>query len=178
MAEEKKAEAAEQDADAGKAKAAESGTEESKGAADTVSREEYEKLQHDLDNFKRIEEERKGKEKKRQEELLKEQGKYKDLYDTATKENETMKAQLEKLNAVMQGMLDEELKGLPEEFDKTLIPEVDSHDKLMWLRKAKSIIVPRPTEEKRRGDGTPAPKPGEGLSGMRSIYNNPTSPKH
>lgn len=143
---------------------------------ETVSRVEYDKLQSDLENFKRIEDERKGKEKKRQEDLLREQGKFKDLYETALKENETMKARLEKLDVVMVGMLDEELKGLPADFDKSLIPAVDPHDQLVWLRKAKVIMVPK--VEARRGDRTPPVAADTPLSGMAGIYTHPTSPKH
>lgn len=143
---------------------------------DTVSRAEYNKLQSDLDNFKRIEEERKGKEKKRQEELLKEQGKYKDLYDTAVKENEAMKTRLEKLDTMVKGMLEEEMKDLPEDFDKSLIPAGDPMDQIAWLKKAKPIFAAPKAE--RRGDGTPAARSAEPFAGMKSIYNHPTSPKH
>lgn len=144
-------------------------------AIEMVPRAQFDKLQADLDNFKRIEEERKGKEKKRQEELLREQGKYKDLYDAAVKENETMKAQLSKLDAVMKEMLEAEMKDLPEDFDKTLIPNIDDYDKITWLRKAKTALIKK--TEPRKGDGTP-PAGGEGLASMKSIFNHPMSPKH
>jgi hypothetical protein len=178
---EEETKAAAQAAEEAKAKKAAEEAEKAKGAGaagaeETVSKAEYDKLMADLQNFKRIEDERKAKEKKRQEELLAEQGKYKELYDTARKENETMKAQLEKVNGALKVMLDEEMKGLPEDFDKTLIPAGDAHDQLVWLKKAKPLLVAK--VEQKRGDGTPAPKPGEGLSGMRSIYTHPTSPKH
>lgn len=186
MTAEQEAEATKQAAEAEKGKAAEKVAEDARKAKEveaakaeegkTIPLADFKKLQADLENFKRIEEERKGKEKKRQEELLKEQGKWKDLYDAALKENETMKARLEKLDGVMKGMLEEEMKGLPEDFDKTLIPAVDPHDQLVWLRKAKAILIPK--SESRRGDGTPPPKAGEGFSSMRSIYTHPTSPKH
>jgi hypothetical protein len=140
-----------------------------------VPRADLDKLQADLDNFKRIEEERKGKEKKRQEALLQEQGKYKDLYDAAQKEVETMKARLEKLDLAAKSMLEEEMKELPEDFDKTLIPNVDDYDKVTWLRKAKGLIGKK--VEPRKGDGTP-PAGGEPFAAMRGIYNHPTSPKH
>lgn len=186
MTAEQEAEAAKQAAEAEKVKAAEKVAEDARKAKEaeaakaeegkTIPLADFKKLQADLDNFKRIEEERKGKERLRQEALLKEQGKWKDLYDTAVKENETMKARLDKLDGVMKGMLDEEMKGLPEDFDKTLIPALDPHDQLVWLKKAKAIIVPQKIE--RKGDGTPAARANEGLSGMRSIYTHPTSPKH
>ena len=155
------------------------GTSEQEGGAksETVSRAEYNKLQADLADFKKVEEERKVKEKKRQEELLKEQGKYKDLYDAASKENEAMKAQLAKLTDVMKGMLEEELKSLPEDFDKTIIPPGEPYDQVVWLRKAKPVFVASKTEG-RRGDGTPPAGGNGGLVGMRSIYTHPTSPKH
>jgi hypothetical protein len=139
-------------------------------------RAELTKLQGDLLNFKKVEEERKTKEKKRQEELLKEQGKFRELYETAQRENDTMKAKLERLDVVMKGMLEDEMKDLPTDFDKTLSPSGEPFDQIQWLRKAKPVLIgakPAP-----RGDGAPAPKPGAGLEGMRSIYNNPTSPKH
>lgn len=142
--------------------------------AEVVPRAQFDKLQADLENFKRIEEERKGKEKKRQEALLAEQGKYKDLYDTAVKENEAMKAQLEKLQLAAKTMLEEEMKELPEDFDKTLIPNVDDYDKAIWLRKAKTLIAKKP--EPKKGDGTP-PAGGDLTSNMRSIYTHPMSPK-
>lgn len=154
---------------------AESSEKEDKAKSETVPRATFDKLQSDLENFKRIEEERKGKEKKRQEELLREQGKYKDLYDAAVKEVETMKVQLEKLTLAAKSMLEEEMKELPEDFDKTLIPNIDDYDKTIWLRKAKGIIVKK--VEPRKGDGTP-PAGGEPLAAMRSIYTNPSSPKH
>jgi len=139
-------------------------------------RAELTKLQGDLLNFKKVEEERKTKEKKRQEELLKEQGKFRELYETAQRENETMKARLEKLDAVMKGMLEDEMKDLPTDFDKTLIPSGEPFDQVQWIRKAKPVLTgakPAP-----KGDGAPPPKPGAGLEGMRSIYTHPTSPKH
>jgi hypothetical protein len=174
------AKAAEQAAAAEKAKLAtdESKKDDKEKATETVSKAEYDKLHADLENFKRIEEERKGKEKKRQEELLKEQGKFKDLYDAAAKEVEVLKAKVEKLDTVMQGMLDEELKGLPEEFDKTLIPTIEPYDKVVWLRKAKSAFVATSANGGRKGDGTPAARSTGDFGGMKSIYNNPTSPKH
>lgn len=158
---------------AGSAEASGKGDE---AKSETVSRAEYNKLQADLLNFKRIEEERKVKEKKRQEELLKEQGKYRELYEKAQADSDGMRARLEKLDGVMKGMLEDEMKGLPEDFDKTLIPNGEPYDQLVWLKKAKAVIIPQSRE--RRGDGTPAAKPNAGLAGMTSIYNNPTSPKH
>ena len=144
--------------------------------SETIPRAMYEKLQGDLENFKRIEDERKTKEKRRQEELLKEQGKFKELYETAQKEVETMKARLEKMEGAVKSMLEEETKDLPEEFDKSLIPEVDDYDKVLWLRKAKAAFVKKP--EPKRGDGTPPVGGGANDFGtMRSIYSHPTSPK-
>jgi hypothetical protein len=143
---------------------------------ETVSKADYDKLQADLSNFKRIEDERKTKEKKRQEDLLREQGQFKELLDTATKENEAMKTRLEKLDGVMTGMLEEEMKGLPEDFDKTLIPALEPHDQLVWLRKAKIVMVK--TSEGRKGDGTPPARGGSPLNTMATIYTHPTSPKH
>lgn len=155
--------------DAAKAKAAQ-------GAEGTVPKADFDKLQADLLNFKRIEEERKAKEKKRQEELLAEQGKFKELYETAQKETNGMKERLEKQDAIFKGMLEEEMKTLPEDFDKTIIPPGAPYDQLVWLRKAKTMIAPN--RDGKRGDGTPAPKAGEAFAGMRGIYNHPTSPKH
>ncbi len=172
-------EAAAKKAEADKAKQAEEDAAKAKAAQDakeTVSKADYDKLQADIANFKRIEEERKAKEKKRQEELLAEQGKFRELYETAQKENAGMKARLEKQDAIFKGMLEEEMKGLPEDFDKTIIPSGDPHDQLVWLRKAKTMIVPN--RDGKRGDGTPAAKPVDSFAGMRSIYNHPTSPKH
>jgi hypothetical protein len=159
--------------DAAKAKAAQG--DEAKG---TVPKAEYDKLQADLANFKRIEEERKGKEKKRQEELLAEQGKFKELYETAQRENVAMKTRLEAQDAVFKTMLGDELKDLPEDFDKTLIPAGESYDQLVWVRKARPMMVPK-AGTSRAGDGTPPPaKPGDLAHGMRGIYTHPTSPKH
>jgi len=155
---------------------AESSVKGDDAKSETISRAEYNKLQADLDNFKRIEDERKVKEKKRQEELLKEQGKFRELYEKAQADGDGMRARLEKLDGVMKVMLEEEMKGLPEDFDKTLIPNGEPYDQVVWLKKAKAVIVPQSRE--RRGDGTPAVKPNTGLAGMSSIYNHPTSPKH
>jgi hypothetical protein len=146
------------------------------GAEETVTKAEYAKLQADLDNFKRIEEERKGKERKRQEELLKEQGKFKELYETAQRDAESSKTRLEKQDAIFKAMLEDELKGLPEEFDKTLIPTGEPFEQLAWVRKAKPVISPKGATG---GDRTPPPgRPSELASGMRGIYTHPTSPKH
>jgi hypothetical protein len=175
---EEEAKAAEQAAAAEKAEQAT--TEPQQGdngkPTDTVSKADYDKLLADLQNFKRIEDERKAKEKQRQEGLLKEQGKFKDLYDAATKESESLKERVTKFDTMIKGMLEEEMKGLPEEFDKTLIPDGDALDQLNWIRKAKPVLVAKP--EARRGDGTPPASQNPGLSGMRSIYTHPTSPKH
>lgn len=172
-------EAAAKLAEADKAKQAEEVAAKAKaaqGEGATVPKADFDKLQADIANFKRIEEERKAKEKKRQEELLAEQGKFKELYDTAQKEANGMRERLEKQDAIFKGMLEEEMKGLPDDFDKTIIPDGEPHDQLSWLRKAKTMIVP--SRDGKRGDGTPAPKPGGPLSGMRGIYSHPTSPKH
>jgi len=173
-------EAAAKQVEAVKAKQAEEDAAKAKatqGDGGTVPKAEFDKLQADLLNFKRIEEERKGKEKKRQEELLAEQGKFKELYDTAQREVETMKGRLEKQDAAFKAMLEDEMKGLPEEFDKTLIPAGESYDQLVWVRKAKPIMTPKGAA--RQGDGAPPPaKPGDLHAGMRGIYTHPTSPKH
>jgi hypothetical protein len=157
-----------------------SATEPVKGTeakSEAELRAELTKLQADLANFKRIEEERKAKEKKRQEELLKEQGKFRELYETAAAEAESMKKRLAKQDAIFKGMLDEELKGLPEDFDKTIIPEGEPFDQVVWLRKAKVLLGVKPSGAV-RGSEPPPPKPGEPLGGMSAIYNHPTSPKH
>ncbi|MDD5391083.1 MAG: hypothetical protein PHD37_17230 [Gallionellaceae bacterium] len=157
---------------------AESSAKEGKAESEMVSRADYLKLQADLDNFKRIEEDRKGKEKRRQEELLKEQGKFRELYETDHAALDAAMKRLEAQDAAFKAMLEDEMKDLPETFDKTLIPAGAPYDQLVWLRKAKPAIAPKAGGDGRRGDGTPPAKPVEGLTGMRGIYNHPTSPKH
>ncbi len=164
------------------AEGAAAGAGKAEGAGDAKSeaeqlRAELTKLHADLDNFKRIEEDRKGKEKKRQEELLKEQGKFKELYETDHAALDAALKRLEAQDAAFKAMLDEEMKDLPETFDKSLIPAGAPYDQLSWLRKAKPMIAPKGGDG-RRGDGTPPAKPVEGLTGMKGIYNHPTSPKH
>jgi hypothetical protein len=140
-------------------------------------RAQLSQLQGDLANFKRVEEERKTKEKKHQEELLKEQGKFKDLYDTEHGELEAARARLTKQDEAFKAMLDEELKALPTDFNKELIPAGDPHTQLLWLRKAKPMFSPR-SDGGRRGDGAPPPAGAGPLATMASIYSHPTSPKH
>jgi hypothetical protein len=140
---------------------------EAPGTAEkTVPFSEYEKLQKRLTSLEEASATAKQREEKRQEAALREQGKYKELWEKVSAEHIESSTRLKKAESVISALLEEEMKGLPESFDRALIPEIlDAADRLDWLRKMRATIQAiQPKAEVRRTDGFPLPAGTGGMS--------------
>lgn len=103
-------------------------------------------------------EERSAAEEKAKQAALKDQGKFKELYEAAAPKVE----QLTRYEAVINKILDAELKNVPESL-KGLIPEGDPVSKLDWIAKAREAGAFTPAKPAAKG-GDGSPPPGNGMT--------------
>lgn len=121
-------------------------------AEGTVSKKDFETIKAELEHLKTVHGEMKAKEKQKQEAEQKKRGEFETLYNTANTELEAVKPERDKYKQAVEGMLESEVKALPETFDQTLIPEGDPVEKLAWIRKAKAAGLLG--QRKPQGDGS------------------------
>lgn len=142
---------------------------------------DFEKIKADYEHLLSVHTEMKSKLQKREEEekaktekALKEQGKYKELYeatlsekDTFTKELEAVKAEREELAAALDGYLNTELQAIPDNF-RNLIPEGNAAKKLAWIANAKTegLFTSGP---RKKGDDSP-PAGGKGVKTLEDYF--------
>jgi hypothetical protein len=133
----------------------------------TVSKTEYDKLyaahQEMMDKAKKREE----AEKKKADDALKEQGKFKELYENLKATSEAGVTTLAKYEAALKGYLEAETKDLSAEH-KALIPSGDIASQLEWLTKAKTAGLVG--TKKATGDGTPPPGGVNPKSGLSALF--------
>ena len=106
-------------------------------AEGTISREEYDKQAKELDHIRSVHAEMKAKEQKKREEEQKKRGEFEGLYTEAKQKLETVEPEREKFKTAVDGYLQAELDALPEDFDRSLVPDGDPVQKLEWIQKAR-----------------------------------------
>ena len=107
------------------------------GNADTVKKEDHDRLLQTHLEMKAKWEKREKEETARAEKALMEQGKFKELYDSTAKNMAEITPKFEKMQKTIQGLLDAEMKSIPENM-KGLVPSGDILDQLDWISKAKA----------------------------------------
>ncbi|MEA3227211.1 MAG: hypothetical protein U9Q07_14775 [Planctomycetota bacterium] len=99
---------------------------------------------------------------------LKEQGKFKDLYEEDHTHLETLKPKVERYEGVINRLLETELEGLSDEM-KTLIPDGDPDKRLDWVVNAKKAGV-FSQGTRAQGDNTPSPDGGEKPKTLEDLF--------
>lgn len=140
-------------------------------SGESISKAEYDRLLHIHLEMKEKYAKREAEDKKKSDEALAEQGKFKDLYDAAKKELDALKPLYEKFEKALKTFLDAEVNALDPAV-KELLPGNDPVEQLNWISKAKEkgvIGKTKDTKEKAKGDGAPAAG-GGGAAKFADIY--------
>ena len=121
----------------------------------SMSKAEYDQILSRLEKQAAAEAKRKEAAEIQHEAELREQGKFKDLHEQAVLKLTAATERLTRAEKAIDGIIEDEMKLLPETFDKTLIPDLEKPEKLTWIRKMRAVVATKTPEKGKPGERTP-----------------------